>query len=88
MLICGHPYVDIWAAIKPATIGIVSWPDVPPGEAWKEGVIKRLGLDLQSGYFWGSVLNAITSYRDVETPLVNAVEQLIDFVTVGNEDAD
>jgi hypothetical protein len=88
VLICGHPYVDIWAAIKPATIGIASWPDVPPSEAWKEGVIKRLGLDMQAGYFWGSVLDAIASYRDVETPLVNAVEQLIDFVTNGNEVAD
>ena len=87
VLICGHPYVDIWTAIKPATIGIASWPDVPPGEAWKEGVLKRLGLDMESRYFWAEVLDAVSSYRDVETPLVNAVEQLIDFVTVGNEDA-
>ena len=36
----------------------------------------------QSGPFWGSVLASVNSYRDVETPLVNAVEQLIDFVTV------
>jgi len=88
VLICGHPYVDIWAAIKPATIGIAAWPDIPPGEAWKEGVIKRLGLDVQPGYFWGSVLDAVDSYRDVETPLVRAVEQLIDFVTAGDEVAD
>jgi hypothetical protein len=88
VLICGHPYVDIWAAIKPATIGIASWPDVPPGEAWKEGVLKRLGLDMEYRYFWAEVLDAVSSYRDVETPLVSAVEQLIDFVTVGNEDAD
>lgn len=88
VLISGHPYVDIWAAIKPATIGIAAWPDIPPGEAWKEGVIKRLGLDVQSGYFWGRVLEAVESYRDVETPLVRAVEQLIDFVTAGDEVAD
>lgn len=88
VLICGHPYVDIWAAIKPATIGIATWPAVPPGEAWKEGVIKRLGLEVQTGHFWGSVLDAVDSYRDVETPLVGAVEQLIDFVTAGDEAAD
>jgi len=88
VLIRGHPYVDIWAAIKPATIGIASWPDVPPGEAWKEGVIKRLNLEVPSGYFWGIVLDAVDSYRDVETPLVRAVEQLIDFVTAGDEAAD
>jgi len=82
VLICGHPYVDIWAAIKPETFGIAAWPEVPMGEPWKEGVINRLGLDTVSGAFWGEVLDSVTSYRDVETPLVNAVEQLIDFVTV------
>ena len=82
VLICGHPYVDIWAAIKPQTIGITTWPEVPIGEPWKEGVINRLGLGTVSGVFWGKVLASVMSYRDVETPLVNAVEQLIDFVTV------
>jgi hypothetical protein len=28
------------------------------------------------------VLGAVRSYRDLETPLIGAVEQLIDFVTV------
>ena len=82
VLICGHPYVDIWAAIKPATIGIAAWPDVELGRPWKEGVIDSLGMDVASGRFWAGVLDAVTSYRDIETPLVNAVEQLIDFVTV------
>ena len=82
VLICGHPYVDIWAAIKPMTLGITAWPEVPHGESWKEGVIDRLGLDTVPGAFWGRVLESVTSYRDIETPLVNAVEQLIDFVTV------
>jgi len=81
VLICGHPYVDIWAAIKPATIGIAEWPEVEHGRPWKEGVLESLGLDVASGSFWARVLDSVTSYRDVETPLVNAVEQLIDFVT-------
>ena len=84
VLICGHPYIDIWAAIKPQTIGIVAWPEVPVGEPWKEGVLNRLGLDSHSGQFWGKVLDSVTSYRDVEPPLVNAVEQLIDFVTLAD----
>jgi hypothetical protein len=84
VLVCGHPYVDIWAAIKPARIGIAAWPDVEPGRAWKDGVIESLGMDVTSGRFWAGVLDAVASYRDVETPLVNAVEQLIDFVTVGD----
>ena len=45
------------------------------------GRSESLGLDMASGSFWAEVLDAVSSYRDVETPLVNAVEQLIDFVT-------
>ena len=82
VLVRGHPYVDIWQAIKPGTIGIATWPQVPLSQPWKEGVVKGLGMDVETGVFWGKVLNAVTSYRDVESPLVNAVEQLIDFVTV------
>ena len=82
VLVCGHPYVDIWQAIKPGTIGITAWPEVPLGQPWKEGVVGELGMDVATGVFWGKVLAAVSSYRDVETPLVNAVEQLIDFVTV------
>ena len=82
VLVCGHPYVDIWQAIKPGTIGITAWPEVPPGQPWKEGVVGELGMNVATGVFWGEVLAAVSSYRDVETPLVNAVEQLIDFVTV------
>ncbi len=86
VLICGHPYVDIWQAISPRTIGIDQWPVVPHGRPWKEGVLEALGFDPTAvegatGRFWQGVLAKVTSYRDVETPLVNAVEQLIDFVT-------
>lgn len=82
VLILGHPYVDIWQAIKPGTFGIAEWPEVPRGQPWKEGVIAGLGLNIDSGRFWTKVLESVSSYKDVETPLVNAVEQLIDFVTV------
>ncbi len=80
VLILGHPYVDIWQAIKPSTFGIDAWPDVPRGTPWKDGVIEQLGMSLAPGAFWGRVLDSVATYRDVETPLVNAVEQLIDFV--------
>ncbi|MDH3500637.1 MAG: DUF3097 domain-containing protein [Acidimicrobiia bacterium] len=82
VLVRGHPYVDVWAAVLPATIGIKAWPEVPHGRSWKEGVLAALGIIDQPGRFWATVLDAVTSYRDVATPLVNAVEQLIDFVTV------
>jgi hypothetical protein len=82
VLVCGHAYVDIWQAIIPATIGIEEWPTVPREQPWKEGVLRSLGIDIASGQFWGRVLDAVSTYRDLETPLVNAVEQLIDFVTI------
>ena len=82
VLILGHPYVDIWQAVKPGVLGIDSWPTVPRGEPWKEGVIAALGRSDDPSGFWQAVLGRVSSYRDVETPLVNAVEQLIDFVTV------
>ena len=83
VLICGHPYVDIWEAVKPVSFGITAWPEVQPGRPWKEGVIAALGREEDPGRFWQAVLSRISSYRDVETPLINSVEQLIDFVTVG-----
>ena len=81
VLITGHPYVDIWQAIKPAAFGIAAWPIVPHGEPWKEGVVAALGFQETTGRFWRGVLDSVSSYADVETPLVNAVERLIDFVT-------
>lgn len=80
VLIAGHPYVDIWQAIKPAAAGIAAWPEVPRGIPWKEGVLDALGRTEEAGVFWRSLLSRVGSYRDVETPLVNAVERLIDFV--------
>jgi hypothetical protein len=31
--------------------------------------------------FWKRILNSVSSYADLQPPLVGAVEQLIDFVT-------
>ncbi len=83
VLICGHPYVDIWQAVRPASVGIAAWPEVPHGVPWKDGVIAALGRQEDPGRFWQAVLSRVSSYKDVETPLINSVEQLIDFVTVG-----
>ncbi len=82
VLICGHPYVDIWQAIQPRAVGLVRWPDVPHGTPWKDGVLHALDISATSGEFWGKVLRAVDTYADLETPLVNSVERLIDFVSV------
>ncbi|MGE3284740.1 MAG: DUF3097 family protein [Pseudonocardia sp.] len=80
VLVTGHPFVDVWAAVKPGVVGIRAWPDVPRGTDWKTGVCAALG--------WGEpadgarrVLGAVRDFRDLESPLIGAVEQLIDFVT-------
>ncbi|MEW6310810.1 MAG: DUF3097 family protein [Pseudomonadota bacterium] len=31
VLVLGHPYVDIWQAVKPAVLGFEAWPVVPRG---------------------------------------------------------
>lgn len=80
VLVTGHPYIDVWQAVRPAAVGIEAWPDVPRGEDWKPGICRRLGWGTpQEG--WRRVYNSVNSFRDLETPLIGAVERLIDFVT-------
>ncbi|WP_063058066.1 DUF3097 domain-containing protein [Nocardia sienata] len=84
VLVTGHPYVDVWQAVKPAVLGISQWPAVPRGEDWKTGVCRRLGWGTpQEG--WRRVYSAVNSFRDLEAPLLGAVERLIDFVTEPGE---
>ncbi|HEV2087733.1 MAG TPA: DUF3097 domain-containing protein, partial [Cryptosporangiaceae bacterium] len=80
VLVTGHPYVDIWQAVRPAAVGIAGWPAVPHGVDWKHGVCAALGVSGPAD-MWRRVLGAVDSYADLETPLLNAVERLIDFVT-------
>lgn len=83
VLICGHPYVDIWQAIRPEVLGFEAWPVVPKGQPWKEGVMAALGATKDnSGTFWKKAINQVSTYKDLETPIINAVEQLIDFVAI------
>ena len=80
VLVLGHPYVDVWQAVRPAAIGIPAWPDVPRGIDWKQGVCAALGVG-EPRELWRRVLAAVDSYTDVEVPLRRAMEELIDFVT-------
>jgi len=80
VLVTGHPYVDVWQAVRPSVVRIRQWPEIPRGTDWKTGVCEALR--------WGEpadgarrVLGAVRDFRDLETPLITAVEQLIDFVT-------
>jgi hypothetical protein len=86
VLVLGHPYVDIWQAVKPGTLGFEAWPKVPRQEEWKQGICERLHrkdptwpLDPRAA--WPRILAAVTSYQDLEPTLLGRVEALIDFVT-------
>jgi hypothetical protein len=83
VLVTGHPFVDIWQAVRPAVVGIRQWPAIPPGTPWKEGVCAALGVR-EPAEMWRRILSRVDGYRDVETPLITAVERLIDFVTEGS----
>jgi Protein of unknown function (DUF3097) len=80
VLITGHPYVDVWQAVKPTALGIDAWPAVPRGQSWKDGICSALGVS-DPGEMWRRVLAGVDSFADVEQPLLRAVEELIDFVT-------
>lgn len=80
VLVTGHPFVDIWQAVKPRSVGIRSWPQVPRGVDWKTGVCAALGVS-DPREMWRRVLGSVNSYADLEVPLLQAVERLVDFVT-------
>jgi len=79
VLVTGHPFVDVWAGIRPSVVGIDAWPEVPKGRPWKEGVCAALGTDVAT--FWPTIRNRVTTYADLRPELVGAVERLLDFVT-------
>ena len=85
VLVVGHPFIDIWAAVKPARLGLARWPDVPPGEPWKQGILRRIGWPASTprdvAAAWQRIVRAVTSYADLEPELLGRVEELIDFVT-------
>jgi hypothetical protein len=86
VLVVGHPYVDIWQAVKPAALGIPAWPVVPRGTPWKEGVLRALGWGEDTAAGWKRILGAARSYADLESELLGRVEELIDFVTAPGTD--
>jgi hypothetical protein len=86
VLIVGHPYVDVWQAIRPAVLGIDRWPAVPRGQDWKTGILKAFGWPHATkediGLGWQKLLGAVRTYADLEPSLLGRVEEVIDFLTV------
>jgi hypothetical protein len=85
VLVVGHPFVDVWAGVKPERLGLPAWPDVPRGTEWKHGICDALGWphadQADIARAWQQILARVTSYADCEPALLGRVEELIDFVT-------
>lgn len=85
VLVVGHPYVDVWQAIKPGTLGIPAWPVVPRSMEWKLGILKAFGWPHTTaediGLGWQRLLSRVNSYSDLEPSLLGRVEEVIDFLT-------
>jgi hypothetical protein len=84
-LVVGHPYIDIWQAVKPARLGIGAWPVVPRGVDWKHGVCAALGwphgTQADIARAWQRIRGNVRNWTDLEPELIGRVEELIDFVT-------
>ncbi|MGA7052201.1 MAG: DUF3097 domain-containing protein [Mycobacterium sp.] len=84
-LVVGHPYVDIWQAVKPQRLGLAAWPNVPRDMEWKHGACQALDLphanqaDIASA--WRRIRSRVRNWTDLEPELISRVEELIDFVT-------
>ena len=90
VLVVGHPYVDVWQAVRPQRVGLDAWPVIPRGRPWKEGVLAHLGWPHTTaadvGRGWGRILGTVGSWTDLEPELLGRVEELIDFVTGDESD--
>ena len=84
-LVVGHPYVDIWQAVKPAQVGLSEWPTIPRNIEWKHGICDALGwphrnqADIAAA--WQRIRGSVRDWTDLEPALIGRVEELIDFVT-------
>ena len=85
VLVLGHPYVDVWQAVKPARVGLDAWPVIERGTEWKRGILRELGWPAASqadvARAWQRILGTVRTYADLEPSLLGRVEELIDFVT-------
>jgi hypothetical protein len=84
-LVVGHPFIDIWQAVKPDRLGMTAWPSIPRGVEWKHGVCQALGwphrgqADIAAA--WQRIRARVRDWDDLEPALIGRVEELIDFVT-------
>ena len=85
VLVVGHPFVDVWQAVKPGRLGLEAWPEIPRSIEWKHGICAALRWPHEDqadiARAWQRILGRVRSYADLEPVVLGRVEQLIDFVT-------
>ena len=85
VLIVGHPFIDIWQAVKPERLGFQAWPKVPRDIDWKKGTCQQLGWPHRDqadiARAWKHILGGVRGFQDLDPALLGRVEELIDFVT-------
>ncbi len=85
VLVVGHPFIDVWQAVKPERLGFKRWPDVPRSIDWKTGTCQQLGWPHRDqadiARAWKHILGGVRGYSDLDPQLLGRVEELIDFVT-------
>ena len=85
VLVVGHPFVDVWQSVKPARLGLRTWPEISRSVEWKHGICEALGWphDDQADIAraWQRILAQVRTFADLEPQLLGKVEHLIDFVT-------
>lgn len=85
VLVTGHPFVDIWEAVRAERVGLAEWPQIPRDVEWKVGISRALGrpandqADIAATWAW--ILHRVRDWRDLDPALPREVERLIDFVT-------
>lgn len=91
VFVLGHPYVDVWQAIKPTRVGLQRWPEIPRGTDIKVGTLAALRLPHATqediGLGWQKILGTVRTWKDLEPALLGRVEELIDFVTIDADSA-
>ena len=84
VLITGHPYVDVWQAVRPHVVGLAQWPQIDRDQDWKTGICMVFGTQ-DATALWRRIRNSVRDYRDLEPSFVGAVEQLLDFLLTGEQ---
>ena len=83
----GHPYVDIWQAVKPERLRADRMADHSARRGVKHGICDALGWPHKNqadiARAWQQIRARVRDWTDLEPALIGRVEELIDFVTGG-----